>query len=737
MSVQTESKGTSLTVDDFRAAERRLREEEARAALKNADAAVLASLASAIPRPDDSKTLPATLSASGGGISPASQPLNAAASVLPTLEALLGNENFMSTAPTSTRLGVSSPLGADNERATEAMTVMRELMASNVAAVQRVEFNLEAGLRFSSRNLAGLLDGARAEGRALTLGEAKLARICEDSVQELKKEIKELPNRNPDGFYHLHGRTVEAYAQQISSDRIVRTPYVAQQIEGILKNLAHNQITLVHGDTGSGKTEIAKLAAREHTERHTGKGLEPIVLRGYPGMGSEEMYGHMVLTSSKLDRAATVVARVDKEIAFWSQENPDANDEAKARATTLITQQVLAQNNVTVSEFVLGAVYKAAKEGRVVILDEVNYIPPGLLAKLNDIMTLKPGDRITVQEDGIDPIRIAVGFGIIETGNLNYTAKKVYTGGRFEIDPAHLQRVGALHHDYLPQSHEGSLADTKNPEQKQLYAIALAALLTQQGHMVAPEGALEQVWNLSQFARITQLAFAGRIGQVDPNAFQRGAVQVAHSPEVLISPRTLQRIIQEWRDDGFVRGLDNYVYKHLIDAAVKVPDKQYLYQLGQKFKVFDKGNGWEELDFTKEPNSFSVVNRRTAPPPLDIISKYEVIEALYGAPPARTEWPTAQAVESTRRVSEAADLAAWKAEIEATTTAVLQLLKALLFQPNDGEQVNDFFKRVLGDIRSGKQIGSAVVTALGGKDQAVELLSALVVEREALAAAGA
>lgn len=74
--------------------------------------------------------------------------------------------------------------------------------------------------------------------------------------------------------------------------------------------------------------------------------------------------------------------------------------------------------NGTYSEFVYGAVARAMRDGKPVIIDEANAIDPNdLMKRFNRLLQVKPGDRFQIQEDSGETIEVKPGFCIIFTIN--------------------------------------------------------------------------------------------------------------------------------------------------------------------------------------------------------------------------------------------------------------------------------------------------------------------------------
>ena len=496
-----------------------------------------------------------------------------------------------------------------------------------------------------------------------------------EKLKEAEGNYNKALQSSPEAFLAAHVADLRAYRRQYDRGRIIKTPYVKEKKGEITDELYKGHVVFISGETGIGKTEVARIAAKSFSK------AEPLLVRGYAGMSSDELFGHTVLTDRPEARISNISKEIDQALSALKTKfpNPSTQDEAD------VVKGILTKSNVTTSEYLIGAVYQAAKEGRVVIIDEANYIPPELLAKLNDIMTKRPGEKINVQEDGIGDITVRKGFGIIFTGNINPPAgagEQRYIG-RYRFDAAFLDRMSAIPYGYLPQAVEGNLNDY-SPEQKQLFTIAMttallpyrppatelytpAALLekleSRHGTCFLPGGerGINTVWRFSQFAAVTQRAFAGDIKDGDAHGFSVNGSAVGYRPSVSLSPRGVMRVIEAWRDDGFQVELDHYIAKHLLLRATDPKDQAYLYQLG-KFFGFFSSEGWDKSpDYSasfqgkfsfKVPNEKEAKDSSVAP---EVVPARKSIEALYGEIPTRSEWPDKQVQQQATAQNNVAD----------------------------------------------------------------------------------
>jgi MoxR-like ATPase len=296
----------------------------------------------------------------------------------------------------------------------------------------------------------------------------QLLTAIRERIVGVREEYATALKESPEAFMAAHVADLRKYYRQYERGRIVQTEYVQEKLAEIDEALSTARMCFISGETGTGKTEVARIAARNFS------GKKELVIRGYAGIGSTEIYGHMTLTDSSEKRMENARKQIDLAEQVYLEKYPDATPVELAE----IVRGVLQKSGVTTTEYILGAVYQAAKEGRVVIIDEANYIPPELIASLNDIMTKRPGEQIHVQQDGVGPITVQEGFGIIFTGNVNPptgpTAKRYV--GRRDPDAAFIDRVPVVEYGSLPQAITG-IASAHDPADKQLFTVAITTAL--------------------------------------------------------------------------------------------------------------------------------------------------------------------------------------------------------------------------------------------------------------------
>jgi MoxR-like ATPase len=516
---------------------------------------------------------------------------------------------------------------------------------------------LDKQLELIDRTFLELAHSVAHERRSYTRSEIvrrdELLRQRETCLEEKTSIL----TRDPDAFLAYHGQSFNRYGEQLRAGKLVQTPYVDEKLQELLTALRRNYYTLLHGDTGSGKTELAKLAGRIlskeiHRDNPPGGKHEPLLIRCYRGMGAEELFGHFALKRSNEGEIHDLPERIETQVALWNERNPNASSEQRERATRNITEALVKQTGCTISEYIFGALYRAAKLGIVVILDEVNFAPPEMLVKLNEFLNLGPGELVHIQEDTIEPFPMHPGFGLICTGNVDYGTSKRYGSGRFDFEPSRLNRLTILNYDYLPQAIKGTCDEVQDTLDKQLYTIALASLVGDSEIASLPEGSLERLWDLCKYARLTQIAFSGQLKRDNEYALQSGGTPIEHSPEVLISPRNLVRILKDWTLDGYRFELDHYLYKHFICSALKPADGALLYQLAKKLGFFQ--NRWPAgvAEIEKVGAGFVVRDPLNPGPNLQYYHRSEIIRTIYGPGPIRRDYGSFASDDSTHITDE-------------------------------------------------------------------------------------
>jgi hypothetical protein len=255
-------------------------------------------------------------------------------------------------------------------------------------------------------------------------------------------------------------------------------------VDRMVGGLMEGRPILLVGDKGIAKTQVAKFASSL-------SGHEPLILSGHGDMMDDELIG---------------------------KKDQDRDDPRKLY-------------------FHEGKLIQAMRQGRPIIFDEINYVDPQVLARLQDILLLRPGQTIVVQEDGEGPLSISPGFVVFATAN---EASERYRS-RFTLDVALRDRFSIIRRDY-PE-----IRLTKEPHTyipKTMMRIALASAANDLGTISRHTDAGE-LESLARLAFVTQYLYSIPADSI-PSEFKSGTSVVIDQKPIMtncVTPRKMNEII--------------------------------------------------------------------------------------------------------------------------------------------------------------------------------------------------
>lgn len=458
----------------------------------------------------------------------------------------------------------------------------------------------------------------------------------EEAIQQLRIDLRNEVFDSPESYYDYWGQQLlEAQRVFTEDGRIYETPSIKEKVAEILTKIRDGNPVFIHGETGTGKTELAKYIAREKL------GKPALVISGRRGMEITEMTESqdirpIVQAPPELQRPEILrqVQRIiDSEgyqqylqdaAAVTERPLEEVRREEIAKLEEAFTR--FNENRLEITSR-LQPIFQAAAEGRVVVIDEMNAIPHHTLIALNDLLTKRAIDQETYQRyqngdktiDQIDErhkfrpvfghseIVVAPGFAVIATGNWKPEDGVNYVG-RQTLDTAFLRRFEIVTHDYLPNPVDGVLDDEANPEterklkeQAELYRMLCARIIEPDLTAEVPEQAFTQLESLSQVARIIQDAFSGK---TIPDEFipEAPGTQAKLKPEEVIKENVLdigkliQYVVDPWKNDGFRYPLEVYIFDRFITRSSARPAEMlFLYKAFQLREFFKPEEGWPSL----------------------------------------------------------------------------------------------------------------------------------------------
>ena len=469
--------------------------------------------------------------------------------------------------------------------------------------------------------------------------EALPAKIEEAIAQESRK--------SPEAFKAFWLLELRNLKRQFEKDGIMETPWLRSYTEKLMADVRRkmegtNGVVVLLGPTGSGKTVAAKKMAKELSS--DGK-FE--FVSAHSKMTPEDLLFRMGIAVDSIE-VSDVPRLVIQAQEQYQKENPDVTPEELKHGKQMI-KNILEKRAATpfmITKRVFESVARAAKEGRIVVIDEFNYLPPETLAVLNNLLSVKAGSQgnITIG-DKVEEFVVKEGFGVIFTGNVGEAYLK-----RQKLDPALVNRIltGIVEYSYPPQEidksfHNSTLTNDEIKEGKtsepnrNLFQINLTHLVDTKGNLVAPEHALDEIWNFSRVIALIEKLSAGKdfrsLGLDSPVT---QGVSSFKFEMIFPSFRNLNQVTREWKLDGFTKPLNWYVFQNIIRPASVIAPKEAA-QLFYLFKdwggMFD-GESWNEVDVDPTTWRIGGLDRVSEPkegaPKLRHYSTDDVVEAFSG-----------------------------------------------------------------------------------------------------------
>ena len=338
-----------------------------------------------------------------------------------------------------------------------------------------------------SEQMAKLRSQAAKTDRPLTAGERRRIAALQKQLSEVDENIEIPPNSSKEQFLEEVTRLqVREWKRQLDSG-LLMTEQMQTIIDETLPTMVRGEPTLFVGETGGAKTALAEYMVRTYF------GVNPEFVSAYGDVNSYQLMGK---------------------------------------------QELREENGASVSEFVPGPIIRAMEQGKPLILDEINAMPPELLKRLNKIMQLRPGDKFTVQEDSGRIVEVQPGFCVIATAN---EKSKRYKGVD-DLSVEFQNRFGANINRVRYPDHDKSYGEYPRENAQ----LAMATVATQRGELPPDidEGDFE---NFVRAARLSQQIFSGTNGEgynqfIDTDKLVDDCTGLE---ETVLAPRTMVDILRK------------------------------------------------------------------------------------------------------------------------------------------------------------------------------------------------
>lgn len=522
-----------------------------------------------------------------------------------------------------------------------------------------------------------------------------------DKINSYSKELREIINNSPDAWrYYYHRQLINDIQTGYNQD-LVEVEYVIQAKRKIIESLKQSTPVYIIGHLGSGKTQIAREAAIEFTleniiqeeledqmekwflknqnasedeaiekfselnrdRRNYYKNLlkegnqaelekiYPYFISGSYNLTYEDMFVEKTLSLEKTSSDETNLELIDEVVDqyfAWLKthknqlENiePEKQEIIKSKVWDSISEIFIARNSIygTVVKKIEREILLAVRNGRPVIIDELNTIAMQNLIGLNDILQSKFGAKAYVT--GFGPVTIKKGFGLIGTGNLS--TDLVSYEGTNELNPAFKSRFLTIEYNYVNQNTVGSLKNQTDAEKNELFRIMLVRLADNNGnlHLPTPTRSLEEIFRLAQLSRVSQEVFMGRRISTEKES---SSEDVPELKESVLSLRNVLRILDNW-NLGEEKDLTLALWDGFIGSITNPKDQAYILSQAVRFGFFKESEGWSINSKNLGKVVIEYDEIRTRPyqyirGEIETLSYLDLIKIIFGPAPERKELP--------------------------------------------------------------------------------------------------
>lgn len=440
----------------------------------------------------------------------------------------------------------------------ETRSAYRKILSGKIETIRSARSigSLERLIEQSELARMELLARRNSENMTLTAGDRETIEKYEVITHYGRQRIDVLL-KDEGVYYETKRRLLLEYRRQLLSDGFVETPGVKMEMMRIISHLKLGIPVLLRGHLGAGKTEIALHVSRKFF------GHQPEFISGSEEATKYDIYGRTQIgLRPEEDKVREFKMRMDDFLKM----NPDATRKEIKEVERQYYQTIVVKG-LTTSFFQYGPLIRAMREGRPLLIDEMDGIPHSIIMRLNHALTRRPGDSIRVQESSGEEIIVKKGFCVMATGNIKSSRYK-----REELDAAFLSRWWS--------------DDIVYPPQEETYEILVASLLDKRGNMqVKDPRDLDALKRLTHAASEIQKIFSGE----HLDYFGEGADAARQVPASLkksvLSLRHLWNVVRPWKAHNFNKPLENYILDEFIKPSV-AEDQVYLVQLLCRYRFF-------------------------------------------------------------------------------------------------------------------------------------------------------
>ncbi len=399
-----------------------------------------------------------------------------------------------------------------------------------------------------------------------------VSRDRQQNKQEIHSQMQDL-RADYDLEILLRIQTLRQHSRDIHSGRLPQTPSIqdaTKQIIFIAQELG--MPVLLKGETGTGKTSILIQIAKDNLNA----GDTVYLISGHKDLDTIDVLGKTSLDATS------------------------GNTETKYK---------------------LGPLYKAIKEGRPIIIDEINAIPHETLIVINHVLTAKPGDTISLQgnEDG-GSIIVKEGFIVLASGNFG----NKYNDLRQPMDIAMLDRFISMDYGYLPQYYPQRDDDTniqlKNASEDNELFTNMLAYLMRNGVYSDTYDPVKSEWTLEIKDLLWSCAMATKHLQDKAEGKSDNETNAEAMPQAPSMRTIFLKVLQAFTSPRYEPKIQSHrlrfekaLYELYIKQIEGPASQSYAFH---KFADYNLFNGWSTDDVDTDFSDIGVIF--TAKPPTDI-----------------------------------------------------------------------------------------------------------------------
>lgn len=574
---------------------------------------------------------------------------------------------------------------------TDAPTALDGRYAAFVADARKAARGRLDALQAKERYERYLLALAREQSRATSLLHERHStpetRAHAQALSKIEARRRHLMETDADAFFVWHEEELGSDLKDQEAGRLIDVPYLARARRAIASSLDAGIPVYLVGHLGSGKTQLAVEAAEDYSYGRTidaklaeemgawekahpeatyeercayfsdafaattsalsPEDMKPYLVSGSHNLTPEDLFSEKSLTLSHAGSGSAPDAQLahlmDSFLGFLEEKREDLArldhsvkvDVIESAWKTYSDLYVAEQSGYgTTVEKVDKEVLLALRQGRPVIIDEMNAIAMPNLIALNDILQHHAGQEAYVA--GVGKVEIQPGFCLIGTGNLS--TQQVSYEGTNALNPAFQSRFTTIEYNYVPQATEGSLKDRTDETPSELFRLIVEHLLNEDGSLDIPDAGhtLELLWQLAELARMSQNIFEG-VSELGADA------DTPTLAEGVLSIRNLMHVLDFW-DQGEEADLSLALWDAFLSTVTNADDRNLLLGLAVRYGFFQEADGWKVPARARGAAALSYEDIRCAPYAYDAallehLSTEDVVYLLFGNGPARTMLP--------------------------------------------------------------------------------------------------